>query len=234
MLVRNKEIVAAFKLSIPVMMGYVVIGFAFGLLFVSAGYAWYLALLMSVVVYAGALQYLAISLISANAGYLDTAVASLLVNVRQAFYGLSLLRKFRHTGAFKPYLIFALTDETYALLTTLKEDKTLSMRHFYLYLSMLNQSYWVAGTLIGALTAGFVEFETAGLDYALTALFIVLALEQYRQLRKTLPFLIGAVAAVAALVVLPSEKMLLGAILLSLVCLFMSRRWLRHSAVANV
>ena len=213
------------------MMGSVVIGFAFGLLFVSEGYAWYLALLMSIVVYAGALQYLSISLISAQAGYLDTAIAALLVNVRQAFYGLSVLRKFRTAGAFKPYLVFALTDETYALLTTLREDRQLSMGHFYFYLSFLNQCYWVLGTLAGALAAGLVTFDTAGLDFALTALFIVLALEQYKQLKRSLPFLIGAGVSVLAILLLPADKMLLGAILLSLVALFISRPRLQRPSM---
>ncbi len=212
------------------MMGYVVIGFAFGLLFVSEGYPWYLAILMSLLVYAGALQYLSIGLIAAKAGYLDTAIAALLVNVRQAFYGLSVLRKFRHTGGFKPYLIFALTDETYALLATLKADKALSMRHFYLYLSLLNQCYWVLGTCVGALTAGLIAFDTAGLDYSLTALFIVLALEQYKQLKQSLPFLIGASVSVLALWLLPADKMLLGAILLSLCALFISRSILERQS----
>ncbi len=222
-MIRKKELAAAFQLSIPVMMGYVIIGFAFGLLFVSEGYPWYLALLMSVLVYAGALQYLSISLLQAKAGYLDTAIAALLINIRQAFYGLSVLRKFRHSGLFKPYLIFALTDETYALLTTVKDDKDLSARHYYFYLSLLNQSYWVTGTLAGALAAGLVGFDTSGLDYSLTALFIVLALEQYKQLKKALPFVIGIIVSMLALLLLPDDQMLIGAILLSLCGLFLGR-----------
>lgn len=205
------------------MMGYVIIGFAFGLLFVSEGYPWYLAVLMSMLVYAGALQYLSISLLSAKAGYIDTAIASLLINIRQAFYGLSVLRKFRHSGMFKPYLIFALTDETYALLTTVRENKDLSAPHYYFYLCLLNQSYWVTGTLAGALTAGLISFDTAGLDYSLTALFIVLALEQFKQLKKVFPFVLGIIVSVFALLLLPGDKMLIGAILLSLGGLFLGR-----------
>ena len=205
------------------MMGYVIIGFAFGLLFVSEGYPWYLAVLMSLLVYAGALQYLSISLLQAKAGYIDTVIASLLINIRQAFYGLSVLRKFRHSGLFKPYLIFALTDETYALLTTVKDDKQLSAPHYYFYLSLLNQSYWVSGTLAGALTAGLVSFDISGLDYSLTALFIVLALEQYKQLKRALPFAIGVIVSIVALLLMPEDKMLIGAILLSLSGLFLGR-----------
>ena len=173
----QQELFAAVKNSIPVMMGYVIIGFAFGLLFVSFDYDWYLATVMSIFVYAGALQFLAIGMINAKVGLFDLAIASLVVNLRQSFYGLSVLRKFKSSGLFKPYLIFALTDETFALLTSIPEKQGLSAKHYYFYLRLLTQCYWVAGTTIGAVAGGIFSFNTEGLEFSLTALFICLAVE---------------------------------------------------------
>lgn len=198
------------------MMGYEVLGFAFGLLAVSSGFKWYIAFLMSLFIYAGALQFLAIGLLKAKAGFVDIFIASLMVNIRQSFYGLSLLHKFKK-AIFKPYLIFALTDETYALLTTIKEDKNIKKRWYYFYLSLLNQSYWVSGTLIGAITGSTVNFDTKGLDFSLTALFVVLAMEQYKKIKKFSPFVIGAVASICGFVLVSKSNMLLTSIILALI-----------------
>ncbi len=105
-------------------MGYIVLGFAFGLLLTSFDYPWYLAPIMSIFIYAGALQFVAINFFNAKAGLIDIAIASWFINIRQSFYGLSLLKRFKNSGKLKPFLIFSLTDETYALLTTIKDDET--------------------------------------------------------------------------------------------------------------
>ena len=212
-------------------MGYVIIGFAFGLLFVSFGYDWYLATVMSILVYAGALQFLAVGMINAKVGLFDLAIASLVVNLRQSFYGLSLLRKFRASGLFKPYLIFALTDETYALLTSIPEKQGLSARHYYFYLSLLNQCYWVTGTTIGAVAGGLFNFNTEGLEFSLTALFIVLAIEQYKNIRSYLPFMIGAAAAMAAYIFASTDRMLIFAIALSLALMFILKHQIERQIV---
>ena len=222
-----RELKIAFKVSIPVMMGYTVLGFAFGLLAVSSGFKWYVALLMSLFIYAGALQFLAIGLLKAKAGFVDMFIASLMVNIRQSFYGLSLLHKFKK-ALFKPYLIFALTDETYALLTTIKEDENIKKRWYYFYLSLLNQSYWVSGTLMGALIGSSTDFDTRGLDFSLTALFVVLAMEQYRQIKKLSPFMIGAVASICGFVLVSKNNMLLTSIILALIGMFLLKERLER------
>ncbi|WP_292657410.1 AzlC family ABC transporter permease [Nitratifractor sp.] len=217
------EFRAAFKASIPVMMGYSVLGFAFGLLMTSQGYPWILPVVMSLVIYAGALQFLALGFFQAKAGMGEIFVASIFVNIRQAFYGLSLLKKFKKAGRLRPYLIFALTDETYALMTTLPEDSQLKRRWYLFFLAALNQSYWVGGTLAGALFGGMVRFDTRGLDFSLTALFVVLAMEQYKRRRDLLPFFIGAGASLIALVLVSKDRMLITAIGLALLGMFALR-----------
>ncbi|WP_206732278.1 AzlC family ABC transporter permease [Halarcobacter mediterraneus] len=220
----QRELKAAFKISIPVMMGYLVLGFAFGLLLVSFNYDWYLAPLMSIFIYAGALQFVAINFFNVKAGFVDIAIASLFVNLRQSFYGLSLLKRFRKTGKLKPYLIFGLTDETYALLTTIKDDEQLKKRWYYFFLTALNQIYWFVGATAGAIIGSNIEFNTAGLEFSLTALFVVLCIEQYKNLKNSIPFLVGTVASIFALIFIPSDKMLIVAIFISLLLLFFFRK----------
>ncbi len=192
------------------MMGYGVLGFAFGLLLVSFEYDWYLAPLMSIFIYAGALQFVAIGFFNAKVG----------INIRQSFYGLSLLKRFKQTSPFKNYLIFGLTDETYALLTTIKDDKSLSKKHYYVFLTALNQSYWFIGSTLGALIGSQLSFNTKGLEFSLTALFVVLCIEQYKNLQNIFPFIIGAFASIASIALVPSDKMLITSICISLVLLF--------------
>ncbi len=217
----EREIKTAFKVSIPVMMGYGVLGFAFGLLLVSFDYPWYLAPLMSLFIYAGALQFVAINFFNAKAGFIDIAIASWFVNLRQSFYGLSLLKRFKKTGKLKAYLIFGLTDETYALLTTIKDDEQLKKKWYYFFLTAFNQSYWFIGSTLGAIVSSNIEFS-------LTALFIVLCIEQYKNLQNSIPFLIGTLASIFALIFVPSDKMLVVAISLSLLLLFFFRQRLNN------
>jgi 4-azaleucine resistance transporter AzlC len=222
------EFIAAFKASIPVMMGYLVLGFAFGLLLSSQGLGWPWALGMSVLIYAGALQFAAVGFFAAKLGLIPIAIASLFINVRQAFYGLSLLKKFARTGWRKLYLIHALTDETYALLTTIPVPEGLSAKHYYFYLSALNHSYWVTGSVLGALVGGSVAFDTRGVAFSLTALFVVLAMENYKARQQILPFIIGAVASAVAMMTVSNANMLITAIILSLVMLFALRAQIEH------
>ena len=130
---------------------------------------------------------------------------------------------FRKAGRLRPYLIFALTDETYALMTTLPEDPRLKRRWYLFFLAALNQSYWVGGTLVGTLFAGMVRFDTRGLDFSLTALFVVLAMEQYKKHRDSLPFFIGAGASMIALLMVSEDRMLITAIGLALLGMFALR-----------
>jgi len=214
------EIKAAFKVSIPIMMGYCVLGFAFGLLLVSFDYSWYLAPLMSIFIYAGALQFVAINFFNIKAGLIDIAIASWFVNLRQSFYGLSLLKKYKKAGKLKAYLIFGLTDETYGILTTIDEDDHLKKEWYYFFLTLFNQSYWLLGSTLGAIVGSAIEFNTAGLEFSLTALFIVLCLEQYKKIKNNIPFLIAILVSVFSLIFIPSDKMLVFSIGLALIFLF--------------
>lgn len=182
------------------MMGYLVLGFAFGLLLVSFDYSWYIAPIMSFFIYTGTLQFLAINFFNIKAGFVDIAIASLFVNIRQSFYGLSLLKRFKDAGKLKPYLIFALSDETYALLTSIQDDESLNKKWYYFFLLFLSQLYWLIGSTLGAIIGINIKFNTQGLEFSLTALFVVLCIEQYKNLQNVIPFIIALVSSIFTLI----------------------------------
>ena len=218
----------------PVMFGYVPMGMAFGVLFSELGYDWYYATLMGVLIFAGAAQFMAVGLLAAGAGLIEVAVTTLLLNSRHIFYGLSLLQDFKVQGWRRWYLIFGLTDETYSLLTSLKHTEVdkhsnenaveHSLGDEQLAITALNQSYWVVGCTLGALLGSNISFNTQGLEFTLTALFMVLVIEQYKAVRTFTPFLIALVSGGLALYFAQPQNMLLVSLTLALALLLTKYR----------
>ena len=220
---------AAFKYSIPVLLGYLAIGFAFGLLVADAGYPWWLTVMMSVLMFAGAGQFIAVGLFAAGTTLWEAALVQLVVNARHIAYGLSMLKRMPASGFYKCYCIFGLTDETFALLSSLPEDDK-GLLHipggkpipgsdkdrFMFLVTLLDHSYWVSGSLIGTITGSLLPFSTEGVGFALTALFIVLMLEQIFKIRKPGIFIISAIPAILGVIFLPARMSLLAALALAL------------------
>ena len=216
--------VSALTASIPVMLGYIPIGIAYGFILTQSGIPWYFAGASSLFIYAGATQFMALGLWGNLAPIPEIAFATLLMNMRHAFFGLSLIKKFSGTGKAKTYLIFALTDETYALLSCQEEQDKEIKKRFYLFLSGLNQFYWLFGSVAGAFLWNSIKADLRGLDFALTALFAVLTIEQYRKTRKLKPFIIAIISAGFAFLLPWREIFLLFAISLGTLLLMVSRR----------
>jgi 4-azaleucine resistance transporter AzlC len=187
----------AIKTTMPVLLGYLAIGFGFGLLAVNKGYPPWFAVAMSLIVYAGAAQYIGIGLFAAGASLAEIAAVTLIVNLRHAAYGLSLIKPYAKNPRARPYLVFSLTDETFALISSLSPADRGNTR-FLLMISAFDQFYWVAGTALGALAGAFIPNKVNGLDFALTALFLVLAVEQVLALKKPLPFLLAGISTLIA------------------------------------
>jgi len=206
----------AFRASIPVLLGYITIGLAFGLLLVKSGQPWWLAVVMSAFVYAGAAQFMAVGLLSAGTSIAEIAALTFVINARHMVYGLSLLDRFSVCKRFKAYLVFALTDETYGILTTVNPPKGVDKESFYTTVSALDQSYWVIGSTLGALIGGVLPFDAKGIDFALTALFIVLLVEQIRVIKRPEPYIVATVATAIALVLVGPANLLIVAILISI------------------
>ena len=168
----------AFIKSLPVMAGYLVLGIGFGILLKEAGYGLFWSFLMSFTIYAGSMQYVTVSLLTSGASLISTALTTLMVNARHLFYGVSMIEKYKDSGKKKPYLIFALTDETYSLLCA-DDYPEGEDRHWYsFFISLFNQFYWVAGSVLGSLIGALITFNTAGIDFAMTALFVTCTAKQ--------------------------------------------------------
>lgn len=208
---KNKEIIKkVFLDTLPVFTGYIVLGFGFGFILKSNGYGILPALIMSLCIYAGSMQYAAIGLITSGASLLTVAITTFMVNIRHLFYGISMIDKYKDMGKAKPYLIFALTDETYSLVCGEKKDVLPENRKkYYLIVSVFNHMYWIVGSVIGSLAGSFIKFNSAGIDFALTALFLTIFIEQWLTCKRHAPAIIGVCVSLLCLAVFGSDMFLI-------------------------
>ena len=213
----------AFIDTIPVLTGYLVLGFGFGIILKSNGYGIWVAFAMSLLIYAGSMQYVAIGLLTSGASLVTAALTTLMVNARHLFYGISMLDKYKNTGKRKPYLIFSLTDETYSLVCNDNPDIPEEKRKdYYLLVSLFDQMYWIVGSLLGAAVGSIVKFNSEGIDFALTALFLTVFIEQWMTTKKHTPAMIGVGVSVICLLIFGSENFLIPTMLVIalLLCLY--------------
>ena len=206
---RLRAMKLAFAKSLPVMAGYVVLGIGFGILLRSAGYGVWWAAAMGVFVYAGSLQYVGVGLLAGGAGILTTALTTLMVNARHLFYGISMVDRYKDAGPYKPYLIFALTDETYSLLCDGLVPEGVDPHLYRFLVSLFDQSYWVAGCVLGSLADAVIPFSTEGIEFSMTALFVASFTERWLTERNHLPALVGLGCSVACLAAFGPESFLI-------------------------
>ena len=204
----------AFTTTIPVMTGYLVLAIGFGILLKTKGYGVGWSITMSGFIYAGSMQYLAIDLLCGGASLLTAAITTLMVNARHLFYGISMIERYQNTGKKKPYLIFALTDETYSLVCSEESVRGIKEpKEYYFLVSLFNQSYWVLGSIIGSLLGNIIPFNVEGIDFALTALFVTIFVEQWLTTKSHIPALIGVISSVACLLIFGADKFLIPAMI---------------------
>lgn len=219
---------AALPRTLPVLAGYLVLGVAFGLLLNSIGLGVFWAAAMSILVYAGSAQFLAVSLIGASASLPQVALLTFLLNFRHFFYGLSMVSRYQGVGKRKLYLAFALSDETYAILAGALPPAQVDPADYYFAVSLLDQCYWVAGSLIGATVGQLITFDTTGVDFAMTALFVVLAVEQWKSARRHAPALLGVCCGVVCLLIFGPDLFLIPALAAIVALLLLFRRRLEE------
>ena len=188
---KQKAFRAAFPLTFPVFIGYIFLGIAFGILSGSSGFHVGWAFLMSLLIYAGSMQFVTVPLLLAPYHFLSTVLLTLMVNARHLFYGLSMLNRYKDCGKLKPYLIFSLTDETYSLVCSAEPPEDVSRKWFFFFISALNHFYWVLGSVIGALVGNFLPINTTGIDFSMTALFLVIFVDQWEFTKNHIPALLG-------------------------------------------
>jgi 4-azaleucine resistance transporter AzlC len=225
---------AAVPFTLPVFMGYLFLGIAFGVLLTSRGFPAWLAILMSVVIYAGSGQFVAIGLLSGPFDPLSAALVTLMINARHLFYGLSLLDLFHSMGPRKPYMIFSLTDETYSLLCAVTPPEGVDRNWFYFFISLMDQSYWILGSLIGATAGSLLAFDSTGIDFAMTALFIVIFVEQWEHAKSHAPAVLGVAVSLLCLFLAGRSRFILASMAGIFLCLTLLRGKLEGKAADTV
>jgi len=215
---------AAFPHTIPVLAGFLVLGIAYGVLMLEKGYGPQWSVLMSAVAFCGSMQFVAITLLTTAFHPLEALLLSFLVNARHLFYGLSMLQKYKGFGKIKPFLIYTLCDETFSIVSSVNPPEDIDPKYFYLCISLLDYCYWVFGTLLGGLLGNLIPFNTQGLDFALTALFVVLFIEQVKKGKNWIFGLIGIACALLSRVVFGADNMVMPALALILITLIAGRK----------
>ena len=205
----RKLLKAVFLDTVPVLTGYLFLGAGFGILLSEAGYGLGWALLMSICIYAGSGQYLLVSLLTAGASLLTNAVATLLVNVRHVFYGISLVDTYRDAGRKKGYMIFALTDETYSLVTQAKIPQGVGRGNYCFWVSLFDQCYWIVGCALGNVAGSLLPVDFTGVSFVLTALFVTMFTEQWLTHKDHGPAVIGVICTAVCLLIFGSEIFLI-------------------------
>lgn len=203
----------AFTRSLPVMAGYLVLGLGFGVLLESKGYGVGWAFAMSALIYAGSMQYLAVDLVAGGASLIAAALMTLTVNARHLFYGISMVERYRETGPAKPYLIFALTDETYSLVCSGEPPEGVDRNRYFFLVSLFDHLYWIAGSVLGSMVGAALPFDSTGIDFSMTALFLVVMTEQWRTMKDHRPALTGLTVSLACLLVFGPDNFLIPAMI---------------------
>lgn len=219
-----------FQKTLPVMAGYIVLGIGFGLLLKVNGYGVFWALAMSLFIYAGSLQYVGISLMASGAGMISVALTSLMINARHLFYGISMIGAYKGAGAKKPYLIHALTDETYSLVCSGGVPEGADAHKYYFLVSFFDQSYWVLGSVLGSFLGSLIHFDTAGIDFSMTALFVTVFVEQWLSTKEHRPAMLGVIASVVCILVFGRDKFIIPAMAIIAAGLFLMRKALEGGA----
>ena len=221
---KKKAVYAAFLDTVPVMTGYLFLGFGFGIVMQQSGYGVIWSGAMSLFIYAGSMQYMAVSLLTGGANLLTTALTTFVVNARHLFYGISMVDAYKGAGKKKPYLIFALTDETYSLVSQNQPPEGLSRHGYCLLVSAFDHAYWVSGTLLGALAGDLLPINYEGIEFVLTALFVTIFVEQWLSTKNHVPAIIGVAVTAACLAVFGKDVFLIPSMFLIAAILTLSRK----------
>ena len=204
----------AFLRSLPVMAGYIILGIGFGILLCNAGYGPGWALAMAVFIYAGSMQYVGINLLAGGASVVTALLTTIMVNARHLFYSISMIDRYKDAGRYKPYLVFALTDETYTLLCDDQSANEDEIHRYRFLVSLFNHIYWITGCVLGSLLGSALPFSTAGIEFSMTALFVAAFTEQWLSTKDHLPAVTGLSVSLLCVVIFGPSRFLIPAMLM--------------------
>lgn len=213
----------AFVKSIPIFCSYVFVSMAYGMMMASAGFPWYDSLLVSLTVYTGAFQFVLITFLSSGASLITIALTALLMNSRQSFYSITFLKEFKQMGRRKLYMIHTMTDETYAVNCTLDLPKKEKEDTMFL-VALFSRCYWIVGSVLGGILGQIIPFDLTGLDFCMTALFLIIFIDQWEKAEKHTLALTGLCIGVICLLIFGENRFMLPALLIVSALLLLFQR----------
>lgn len=216
---KSKALKAAFPHTIPVFTGFVLLGTAYGILMSSKGYGIGWIALMSFIVFAGSAQYVAITFLTSVFNPINALLMTIMVNARHLFYGISMLDKFKNMGRLKPYLIFGLCDETFSIVCSANPPEDVDKKWFNFFITSLDHIYWILGSVIGGLLGAMVSFNTKGLDFVLTALFVSTFVGQWKNKKDHRPAIVGVLSSIICLIIFGPTKFIIPSMITIMVIL---------------
>lgn len=221
---RQKAFKCALPYTLPICAGFLFLGIAYGIYMQSLGFSFIYPMLMSITIFAGSMEFVAATLLLSTYDPLYALLLTLLVNARHLFYGISMLDKFKNCGWKKFYLIFGMCDESFSINATVKIPEDVDKGWFMFFVTFLNQIYWFVGASIGGLLGGFITINTTGIEFVMTALFIVIFLEQWLSTKEHLPALIGLGVSAISLILFRNDNFIIFSMLTILVVLTALRK----------
>lgn len=226
-----KALKAAFPYTIPILMGFLFLGLAYGFYMNSKGFSFWWPLLMSATIFAGSMEFVTVSLLCGTFNPVYAFLLALMVNARHLFYGISMLEHFKGTGRKKWYLIFGMCDESFSILCSTKPPKGVDEGWFMVFVTLLNQCYWVAGATLGGILGSFIPFNTQGIDFVMTALFAAIFIDQWKSQKNHLPALVGLAVPAVCLIIFGPDQFILPSMALILTVLSLLKKPLNKEAV---
>ena len=225
---------AALPHTIPIAVGFLVLGMSYGFMMQSKGFSFLYPMCMSLFIFAGSMEFVTVNLLLSAFNPLYAFLLTLMVNARHLFYGLSMLDKYKNVGWKKPYLIFGMCDESFSINCSVTPPENVDQGWFMFFVTLLNQIYWVGGATLGALLGYVIHFDTTGIEFVMTALFVVIFLNQWDESPDHRPALIGVGCSVAALILFGSQNFLIPAMALIVLAFTLGRGKLEHKEVEQV
>lgn len=220
----KKAFLCAFPKTIPIMTGFLFLGMSYGIYMKVSGFSFVYPLCMSLVIFGGSLEFVTVSMLLGSFAPVQTFLMALMIQARHLFYGIALLEKYRGTGWKKPYLIFGMCDESFSINCSVQVPENVDCGWFYFFVSLLNQSYWVCGATLGGILGSFISFNTEGLEFVMTAMFVVIFMEQWKKEKKHYTAFIGVLASAGCLLLFGAESFLIPAMICILCFLTVFRK----------
>jgi len=219
-----KALKAAFPYTIPVFTGFTFLGISYGVLMTVSGFPAWCPILISVAVYGGSLQFAAVAMLLSAFAPAEVFAVALMVQARHLFYGITMISRYNNTGWKKFFLIFGMSDETFSINCSTKPPEDIDRPWLMRWVTLLDGAYWVGGTAVGAVLGNFITFNTEGLDFAMTAMFVVIFIEQWLKDKKHYTAVIGAAASVVCLLIFGADSFLIPTMLCILILLAIFRK----------